>query len=129
MINSIKNVLKKERNVAFAYLYGSFLKNPEYANDIDIAIFLKKKASANYERKLALKIEKEIKKPVDVISLNEKPLLVISEVLTNGKLIFSKDDKLRINFETRMMPDILNFNELMKEFDKKRLERYGIKIR
>jgi len=127
MLQKIRKILKKEKNVAFAYVFGSFLKKPEYSNDIDIAVFLKNKAKANYEMKLSLKIEKAVKKPVEIISLNDKPLLIVSEVFRNGRLIFSRDEKQRVAFETSMLGNILSFNELMKEFEQKRLERYGIR--
>lgn len=126
MLQKIREVLKKEKYMAFAYLFGSYLRNPKYSNDIDIAVFLKGKVKPRYESELALKIEKGTRKSVDVIILNGKPLAIVSEVLRNGKLIFSKGDKLRVNFETKAMDEILSFNELMKEFDEKRFERYGI---
>jgi hypothetical protein len=50
--------------------------------------------------------------------------LIISEVLRNGKLIFSRDEKCRVKFETASLSNILSFNELMKEFEKRRFERY-----
>ncbi|MEM5802081.1 MAG: nucleotidyltransferase domain-containing protein [Candidatus Aenigmatarchaeota archaeon] len=127
MLEKIKKILEKERKIIFAYLFGSFLKYPKYSQDLDIGIFVKGKVKLNYELELALKIEKVVNKSVDVIILNDKPLIVVSEVLRNGKLIFSKDDKLRVKFETSMLRDILYFNELMKEYDKKRFERYGIR--
>jgi len=108
-------------------LFGSSLQKPEYSNDMDIAIFVKNKPKPRYELELGLKIEKEIKKPVDVIVLNDKPLLIISEVLRNGKLIFSRDDERRVKFETANLSNILSFNELMKEFERRRFERYGIR--
>jgi uncharacterized protein len=127
MLSKIRKILKKEKQIAFAYLFGSYLQNPEYSNDIDIAIFVKNKPKLGYELELSLKIEKEIKKSVEIIVLNDKPLLIISEVLRNGKLIFSRDEKSRVKFETENLSNILSFNELMKEFDRMRFERYGIR--
>lgn len=127
MFSEIRKILEKEKYIVFAYLFGSSLQRPEYSNDMDIAIFVKNKPKPRYELELGLKIEKEIKKPVDVIVLNDKPLLIISEILRNGKLIFSRDDKRRVKFETANLSNILSFNELMKEFERRRFERYGIR--
>ncbi len=127
MLRKFRKILEKEKSVAFAYIFGSYLRNPKYSGDIDIAIFLKKKAKPRYESELALKIEKETKKNVDIIILNDKPLAIVSEVLRSGKLIFSENDEMRVKFETKAMDEILSFNEIMKEFDKKRLEKYGIR--
>jgi predicted nucleotidyltransferase len=125
MLKKIREILKKDKNVLFAYLFGSYVLSPEYANDIDIAVYLKK-LTKKYEIKLAMKIEKAIKKETEVIALNDKPLIVIAEVLRTGKLIYSRSEKDRVDFETRVLPEIFDFNELMKEFDEKRFERYGI---
>jgi len=127
MFSEIRKILEKEKHIVFAYLFGSSLQKPEYSSAIDISIFLKNKSKPRYELELSLKIEKKIKKPVDVIILNDKPLLIISEVLRNGKLIFSRDEKRRVKFETANLSNILSFNELMKEFEQKRFERYGIR--
>jgi len=126
MLDKIRGVLKKEKNVLFAYLFGSYATSPEYANDIDIAVYLKR-LTPKCEINLAMKIEKEIKKETEVIALNDKPLIIIAEVLRTGKLIFSRDEKKRVDFETRILPEIFDFNELMREFDEKRFERYGVR--
>jgi hypothetical protein len=118
---------KDKENIVFAYLYGSFVRNKKYAKDIDIAIFVKGKIKPNFERKLAARISKEIGKDVEVIILNDKPLLFISEVLKNCKLIFSRNEKSRVKYESFMLGQIQSFNELMKEYDLKRFERYGIR--
>jgi len=125
MLKKIREILQKEKNVLFAYLFGSYVLLPEYANDIDIAVYLKR-PTKKYEIRLAMKIEKAIKKETEVIALNDKPLIVIAEVLRTGKLIYSRSEKDRVDFETRVLPEIFDFNELMKEFDEKRFDRYGI---
>ena len=126
MLDEIRKVLEKEKKVLFAYLFGSSARNEKYSKDVDIAIVIKGKVPLNYESKLALKIERVTSKPVEVIVLNDRPLLFISEVLRQGKLIFSRNEKERVRFETFMLSNILAFNELMKEFDRMRFKRYGI---
>ena len=74
-----------------------------------------------------MKIEKAVKKPVDVIALNDKPLLIVAEILRNGKLIFSRDERERVKFETFTLSNFLDFSNLMREYDEKRFERYGIR--
>jgi predicted nucleotidyltransferase len=127
MLDRIRKILEKEKCIVFAYIFGSYTKSPKYSNDLDIGIFVKNKVKSHYELELGLRIEKKIKIPVDVVVLNDKPLLLLSEVLRSGKLILSKDDRRRVSFETKIMNDVLKFNDLMEEFDKKRFERYGIR--
>jgi predicted nucleotidyltransferase len=127
MLQKIRKVLKNEKRIIFAYLFGSALKYPKYSRDVDIAIFVKGKVKPGYELELALKVEREIKKPTEIVLLNDKPPLIISEVLRNCRLIFSRDEKVRVKFETSALREILDLNELMNEFDKMRFERYGVR--
>lgn len=125
ILRKIAEVLKKEKKVAFAYLFGSFLSS-KYSNDIDLAVYVKGKVDANFEARLALKLEKEIGKEFDVFVINDKPTLFLSEVFRRGKLAFSRDENLRVKFETEKLSEVLEYNELMKQFDEKRFEKYGI---
>jgi len=126
ILRKIVEVLKKENKVVFAYLFDSFLSS-KYSNDIDLAVYVKSKVDANFEVRLALKLEKEIGKEFDVFVINDKPTLFLSEVFRRGKLVFSRDENLRVKFETGKLPEVLEYNELMRQFDEKRFEKYGIR--
>lgn len=131
-MGKISKVLKKHKNILFAYVYGSFARGEERADsDIDVAIFLKNpdiiEKNPKFEVVLALEIEKVLNRPVDVRILNDKSLVFINQVLKHGKLLFSSDEKERINFEIRTIDLYLDFNYLMKEYNKRRFERYGIR--
>ena len=76
LLEKICEVLRKERQVLFAYLFGSFARNEfRKDSDIDIAVYVKdyKKLPLNFEQKLSLKIEKRIGREVDIIVINDKP--------------------------------------------------------
>ena len=128
----ISKILKKENNILFAYIFGSYArKEAREESDLDIAIFLKNpriiEKDPKFEVKLALKIEKIINKPVDVRVINDKPLTFINQILKHGKVIFSRNENERINFEMKMFSLYSDFHHLMSEYDKKRFERYGIR--
>ena len=125
IIRKVVEVLKKEKKVVFAYLFGSFLSS-KYPNDIDLAVYVKGKVDVNFEVRLALKLEKKIGKEFDVFVINDKPTLFLSEVFRRGKLVFLLDENLRAKFETEKLPEVLEYNELIKQFDEKRFEKYGI---
>ena len=127
VIEKIVKILSKEKKILFAYLFGSYLENRKYAKDIDIAIFVKGKASKDFERKLARKLSNEVKKDIDIFILNKVPLIFLLQIFKNSKLIFSRDEKKRIEFETRKLREVQDFNEFMKVYDKMRFKRYGIR--
>jgi len=41
--------------------------------------------------------------------------------------VVSRDENLRAKFETEKLPEVLEYNELMKQFDEKRFDKYGIR--
>ena len=115
LLEKICEVLRRERQVLFAYLFGSFARNEfRKDSDVNIAVYAKdyKKLPLNFERRLSLKIEKRIGREVDII--------VISEILKHGKVIFSRDERERVRFETFMLGEIQYYNEVMKVFDEAR---------
>ena len=51
------------------------------------------------------------------------PLSILSEILKHGKVIFSRDERERVRFETFMLGEIQYYNEIMKVFDEVRLKK------
>lgn len=130
ILREIKKVIERHEEIIFAYLYGSLAKGEKRKkSDIDIGIFLKEgfKRDVFYECQIALEIEKETKlKNVEVVVLNERPLRFLNQVLRYGKLISSKDEKRRVEFETFITKRYIDFRPYYDEYDKLRMKRLGI---
>ncbi|MBS1257207.1 MAG: hypothetical protein MAG551_00243 [Candidatus Scalindua arabica] len=104
IIKKIKDILLEEENIIFAYVHGSFTSLSEF-NDIDIAVYLKLQGTVHFdivdfEISLSLKIEKIIKVPVDIRTLNYAPLPFKYQA-SCGLLIFSFDELKREEFLCR----------------------------
>lgn len=132
-MEQIINVLEKEPEVLFAYLFGSYAKGiQDKTSDIDVAIYLKDvnvlERNPLYPSKLAIKIEKALveKKTVDVSVLNGSTLRFRSQVLRYGKLLHSKDEKKRIEFETSSLTQYYDFKPHLEMYDAARRTRLGI---
>ena len=132
MENIIK-VLEKEPQVLFAYLFGSYAKGTQdKKSDIDIAIYLRDQNLLEidplYPSRLAIKIEKALveKMTVDVRVLNDSTLRFKSQVLRYGKLLHSKDEKKRIEFETFSLAHYYDFKPFLEMYDAARKVRLGI---
>ena len=124
----IKKVLEKERNVIFAYIFGSFARGEKDYSDIDLAIWVRKvpKNVFKYESRIAGRLEKELKRQVEVRILNNLPLLLKSRIVKEGRLVFSRDKIFSAKFEGMTISEYLDFSYLMEEYNRIRAKRYGI---
>jgi len=132
-VENIIKVLSEESDILFAYLFGSYAKGiQDDKSDIDIAVFLKDESILEriplYPSKLAIKIERALdeKKTVDVRILNGSTLRFKSQVLRYGKLLHSKDEKKRIEFETSSLLQYYDFKPHLEMYDAARRVRLGI---
>lgn len=132
MINEIRKVLEKERNILAAYLYGSVAKGKARPkSDVDIAVLLKNTSVLKdpyFESQLALKIEKNLKtkRPVEIRVLNGASLRFTNQVIKYGRLICTKNMEFTKKFETAMLDRYLDFRPFLLEYDKIREQRLGI---
>ena len=98
---AIFDILKERKEILFAYLHGSFLE--DYFRDVDVAIYVKemrdKRAVLEYELVLERVLEEVIRFPSDVRILNNAPLAFRFGVLKKGILLFSRNERVRCDFE------------------------------
>ncbi len=132
-VEYIIKVLEKESDVLFTYLFGSYAKGTQdEESDIDIAVYLKDESILErdplYPSRLAIKIEKTLdkRKTVDVRILNDSTLRFRSQVLRYGKLLHSKDERKRIEFETYSLLHYYDFKPHLEMYDAARRVRLGI---
>lgn len=132
-VKNISKVLEKEQDILFAYLFGSFAKGIQHeSSDIDIAIYLKDEKFPEkdplYTSRIAIKIERELcdKNILDVRVLNDSTLRFRNQVLRYGKLLFSRDEKKRIQFETSSLDQYFDFKPHLDRYDAARKTRLGI---
>ncbi|MFQ6042757.1 MAG: nucleotidyltransferase domain-containing protein [Candidatus Poribacteria bacterium] len=107
ILSELAEILKAEESVVFAYAYGSFVEKDGF-NDIDIGIYLAEEifqsddALFKYGLRLAAKVDLALKGyEVDAQILNFAPLSFRFRVINAGRLLFSMDERQRIQFETR----------------------------
>lgn len=102
-ILQIKNILRKDNDIIFAYLYGSYaFRTIHKESDIDIAVYIKEGDLEFYLKKdnELLSTLSLISSKIDIRILNVMPLVLKFEVISEGKLLFSKDEEKRVDFET-----------------------------
>jgi predicted nucleotidyltransferase len=102
--------------IALAYLYGSQAAGRATPlSDFDIALVI---ASDDYDPRsrldLELQVEEEIARVCEIDNLdlrviNEAPIMVRGEVVTNGILLFSQDEGFRVDYETSTCSEYFDF--------------------
>lgn len=125
ILENITSTLKNEKNVVFGYLHGSFLNN--FFRDVDLAIYIQdkltKKEALKEELKLERELEDKIKLPCDVRILNYSPLSFRYKVFRDGKLLLTKNEFMRSDFESI---SIRKYHDL--NFHRKRYMREALGI-
>jgi len=119
ILEKIKTALEKDEEIVFAIVHGSFIERDSF-RDIDIAVWIKDPEKApQYTINLSSAIEAETKTPVDIQVLNEAPLPFKHHVLTRGKTLFSKDEKLRTTLTDETIRQYFDLKLLTKFSTKK----------
>jgi uncharacterized protein YutE (UPF0331/DUF86 family)/predicted nucleotidyltransferase len=114
------NQLFTQNPVNAAYLAGSLSSRTSFGHltDVDIAILLMDQIKSDqfldyqlyFFSELAKRLESE---SIDVVILNQASLLLKLQVIKYGQILFSRDEKHRVSFETKAVMDYLDF----KKFD------------
>ncbi len=120
ILKKLKESLGARIEIIFCYIHGSFLDDFPF-RDIDIALYVDSKQinsqqAFDYSFNLSLELSKQTGFEIDVQVMNYAPLGFQHSVLRNGKLLFSKDEDLRLNLIESISLEYIVFFELNKEY-------------
>ncbi len=114
------NQLFTQSPVNAAYLAGSLSTRTSFGHlsDVDIAILLTDQIKADqfldyqlyFFSELAKRLESDT---IDVVILNQASLLLKLQVIKYGQILFTRNEKQRVSFESKAVMDYLDF----KKFD------------
>lgn len=124
----IKKILEERKEILVAYLYGSTVKGYKgKGSDLDVGLLLKKdfKAEALYPFRIAGEIKEKcgFDEEVDVRILNGMPYRFLNQVIRDGEVIMSADERERIGFETSVLKNYIDLKHFHEQYDEKRRER------
>lgn len=130
----LEEILLDKEEIVASYLYGSVIYSNFY-EDIDVGLLVSDlfKPKLMYEAIIAGELEKKLKdilkisKSVDVRILNDRPLRFLFSILKNSKIICSRDDLKRVQFEARIMKEYLDIKPHFAIYDNMRELRYANK--
>jgi uncharacterized protein len=101
--------------ILFAYLYGSYATELVHPfSDLDIGIYIENvPANKHLELELSISLDIDIYMGGDVVSevriINKLPLTMIGEIITEGILIYSRNEVVRVDFETAIRSAYFDF--------------------
>ncbi|MCC7203148.1 MAG: nucleotidyltransferase domain-containing protein [Nitrospirae bacterium] len=108
LIEEIKTLLSPREEIALAYLFGSFSKGtPTSHSDIDIAVLINGNISEEgypygYRSELLSHLMKGLRtNSIDLVILNEAPPFLRFQVIRYGKIILSRSETARIDFQVK----------------------------
>jgi len=116
------NMIFKKQRVILAYLFGSQANGKTGPlSDIDIAVYFKKAITPDERFDLRLKVLGELTDlfktdDIDLVVLNDAPPLLAHRILKEGILIFSDNDKKRLEFEVRAILKYLDWKPFLDKF-------------
>ena len=118
--NELREIFKKDENVIVAYLFGSRAKDDAVSgSDFDIALLLSKvpEDQLDYILHLIDKLSQVIGGDrIDLVVLNKAPPLLKYQVIKHGRVIYSRDNKLRVLFEARAIDEYLDFSRVIERY-------------
>jgi uncharacterized protein len=127
ILDSIQSVLRGKKEILFAYIHGSFLQN--LFRDVDLAIYVDpdigKKEAVHFELALERELDERLGFPADVRILNYSPLSFKFKVLKDGKILITRDEGLRSDFESLTLNEYHDFNFYRKRYMK---EVFGLEV-
>ncbi len=119
MEEALRTALEKERNIVFAYIFGSFIEDIPF-RDIDVGIYLNNIDISSFtgvELELSNRMVQALPKaiPVDVRVINRAPLPFRFSVI-RGQLLFSRADDVLEEFIVTTARQYLDFAPLRKRY-------------
>jgi len=122
LLNILKEVMGKDEDILFAYLYGSMVFNSHHLeSDIDIAVYLKPADVRGYIEKekkiLSVLIGNLHTDRIDLKILNTTPFLLKYHILKDGIPIVVKDESARVDFEDQVMNRFFELKPYLNEYE------------
>ena len=95
--------------VLFAYLFGSRAQgNVTALSDVDVAVFFDEQLTPDERFQARLKLVPDLMDlykadKIDLVVLNDSPLMLSFEVISDGRILYCSDESKRVAYESKIM--------------------------
>lgn len=107
----LAQIFENDKRILLVYLFGSRSMNRETReSDVDIGLLLSELPGdlLDYYLYLVDRLSGELRSPVDLVLLNTASPLLKHQVVKNGKVLYSRDQRTRVEFEARSESEYLD---------------------
>ncbi len=105
----IPEIITRFPSITVMYLFGSHASGaPREDSDVEIAVFTDGHEPPTMDLELGVFLEKQLKRPVDVVIMQKVSPVLQHEVLSNKIRIYEKDAQLRVFQENRSLREYLD---------------------
>ncbi|MFQ5706691.1 MAG: nucleotidyltransferase domain-containing protein [bacterium] len=118
IVKKLGPLFESTREVELAYLFGSAAcERPTPISDVDVAVYLNDKIDLSAHWRLRVRLIGQVMDTlgtdsVDLVILNECPILLRHEVLKNGVLLYCQHPGKRIEFVTNTIREYCDTSHL-----------------
>ena len=118
IISVLQCALAERPEVVAGYLFGSVARDRATAgSDVDVALLLDagydRAAHRLYRLERMTDLEARLGCPVDVVVLNEAPLVLRNQILTYGRRVHETDHRQRVEYEVRSRQAYWDFRPIL----------------
>lgn len=119
----VTDLLRDRKEVLVAYLFGSAQsKRQRRDSDMDVAVILESSLASGERFQLRCELGERIAAAAgvefaDVIDLEEAPPLLAHEILRSGRLLFSRDERRRVEVTARQVMRYIDTGPLRRVLD------------
>jgi len=109
-------VLARDPGVQLVYLFGSAADpGRKLVRDVDLAVLTDPALSLDALMRLRADVVVAAGTPIDLVSLNDAPIVLAHEVATSGKCLYARDPDVETAFVTRALARYWDFKPFLEE--------------
>lgn len=122
MCSIIVNMLTKKFDPSFIIIFGSYAKQTTHeGSDVDIAFYTNKEVTQYEAFIVAQELAAALHREVDLVNIKDASTVFQAQIYSTGKVIFSKDNELRMRLHAQAFSMYAKLNEerqpILKKID------------
>jgi len=123
--SELAEIFRGDERILVAYLFGSKargIQTPESDTDVAVLLSALPEDALDYYLCLVDRLSRVVGSPVDLVFLNDAPLLLRHQVIKHGRVLFSRDEAARVEWEAGSVKEYMDFAPRSDEYDEALLE-------